>query len=137
MKRVVELVDLEAGAGDQRAHVAGQVAAAGEALLPRIEAVLEPRDLRVGREAVLGEVERGARLQHAAHLGERGVDVGDRAQRHRRERGVEAVVGKVEPRAVERTGVHRARVDAAIRACASFSATADGSTIQTPVTSAG
>src|ERR1700688_2030238 len=42
---VLELVDLEARIVEQRPHVTGEVTPTCESHLPRIEALLEPRDL--------------------------------------------------------------------------------------------
>src|ERR1700730_18664552 len=42
---VLERRDLEAGIGEQRPHVTGEMAPARESHLPRIEALLESRDL--------------------------------------------------------------------------------------------
>ena len=55
----------------------------------------------LGGEAVLEEVQGAAGTQHAPDLGEGAVDVGDRAQRERREDGVGARVREAEPLAVE------------------------------------
>ena len=86
-----------------------EVTAPGEPLLPGGEAFLPARDLRLRRQPVLGEVELGARLQDPTQLRKRALDIGDRAQRHRRERTVEAIVGQVEARAVESGRMHRDR----------------------------
>src|SRR5579862_4678828 len=102
----VELVDLEAGVADERPDVACEMATSREPLLPGVEAMLEARDLRVGRQPVFGEVELGAGLEHPAQLTQRAWRVGNRAQRHRRERAVEPVVGEVEAGAVEAALVH-------------------------------
>src|SRR5262245_34829603 len=84
----VERLDLEAGTADQRAHVAREVAATREALLPRVEPVLGPRDLLIGREPVLREMKRRAGLEDAPHLAQRGFRVGDRAEGHGGEHAV-------------------------------------------------
>ena len=90
----------------------------------------------VGGEAVLGEVQRAAGLQHAADLAQGGVDVGDRAHRPGRERGVEAVVRERQRRAVEAGALGPAR-RLPSRFAASFQPTSAGSTAATPVTAAG
>ena len=82
-------------------------------LLHGLEAVLPPLHRLVGREAVLDEVQSAARLQDAAQLAQRRVEVGDRAHRPGRQRRVERVVAERQRRAVEARALDRdgARVE--------------------------
>ena len=85
----MQVADLEPGVTYQLFDRAVERAAAGDALLDAVQAVLPARDAGVGAEAVLEEVERAARPQHAVHLAHRAGGVGDRAQRERAQRGVD------------------------------------------------
>ncbi len=77
---MVELLDLEPGGADQPVDRTVEVAAAREAALDRIEAVLPGDDVRLVREAVLEEVEATTRAEHAPDFSERDVYLRDRAQ---------------------------------------------------------
>ena len=63
----------EARGGEQRRDVAAELAAAGERGPERLQALLPGAHAGVGGAAVFGEQQLPARLQHAAHLGERGA----------------------------------------------------------------
>src|SRR4051812_22672106 len=60
----VDLGDHEASLGQPLDDGTGEVAAAEQALLDRLKAVLPPADVLVGREAVLQEVQPAAGLEH-------------------------------------------------------------------------
>src|SRR5918999_3443502 len=77
------------------------MAAAEGALLARLEPVLPALPPLVGRQPVLDEVQGPAGLEHASQLEQRGLDIGDRAQRPGRQRGVAAVVGEGQRLAIQ------------------------------------
>ncbi len=85
----------------RRSGGADEVAAAGDALLEAVEAVLPAGDAGLGAQPVLEEVELAARAQDPAQLVQRGVDVGDGAEGERAECGVDRCVGQRDRLAVE------------------------------------
>ena len=105
---------LEARGGEQRGDVAAEVAAAGDAAPGGLQARLPGAHARVGGAAVFGEKQLAVRLEHAAHLGERGGGVGDGAQRIGAHDAVEAGVGRGQGLGGERHQRHgQARLAAA------------------------
>jgi hypothetical protein len=77
------------------------MAAAEGALLNRLEPVLPALHALVGHQPVLDEVQGPAGFQHASQLEQCGLDIGDRAQRPGRQRGVAAVVGERQRLAIQ------------------------------------
>lgn len=88
--------------------------AAEERSLERSQPVLKSRHLGVWCQAVLGEIQRSARLQHAVDLGEHLCRVGHGAHRPGAENMVHAAVGRRERSGVESRELdrHRTRGDA-------------------------
>ena len=111
-----------------------EVAAAEEPLLQRLEAMLPAPDALVGRQPVLDEVQGRSGLEDASHLLQRGRDVGDRAERPRRDRGVEAVVVEGQRLAVEARPLDRRRATPGRARRPGFQPTSAGSTAATRVT---
>ena len=103
---LLQTVEGEAGGLDEPRDVAGEVAAAEEALLEAVEAVLPAGDVGIGGEAVFEEAEGAAGAQDAAQLGQGAADVGDRAQRERDQPRVDRGVGDRELGAVEADAAH-------------------------------
>jgi len=97
----VHFGDREAGDRQQVGNRPGEVTAAEQALLDRLEAVLPAADPLVGGQPMLDEVQRSARLEHPPQLGKGGCDVGDRAHRPGGERGIEAVVAEGQRLAIQ------------------------------------
>ena len=93
--------DREPGRLQQLRDRPGEAAASGERHLQRVEAALPPANGLVWRQAVLQEAQEAAGSQHAPHLAQRGVRVGDRAQRPRGQRGVAGRRLERQPLAVE------------------------------------
>src|SRR5215204_4822657 len=92
----VYTVDGEARLLDDLGHPTCQMTPARERLPERFYPFLPPCDARIGRVAVFDEVERAAGLQDAKQLGECPIDVRDRAQRPRGQRGIEALGWEVQ-----------------------------------------
>jgi hypothetical protein len=85
----VEVVDREASPVDEFGHPPCEMTPTRDRLPERFDPFLPSFDARVGRVAVFDEVERAARLQDAKQLGERGIDVRDRAERPCGQRSVQ------------------------------------------------
>jgi hypothetical protein len=92
----VDTVDGEARLLDDLGNSTCQMTPARERLPERFYPFLPPCDARIGRVAVFDEVERAAGLEDANQLGESPIDVRDRAQRPRGQRGIEAVGWEVQ-----------------------------------------
>jgi hypothetical protein len=112
------------------------MAAAKDAFLDRLEPVLPAPHRLVGRQSVLDEVKGPAGLEHATQLEQCGLDVGDRAQRPGRQRGVATVVGQWEGLTIESGTLHRdVRGREALRG--ELQPTSAGSIATTPLTASG
>jgi hypothetical protein len=132
----VDFPDREAGACKHLGNRPGEVTAAEQALLDRLEAMLPVADPLAGGEPMLDEVQRSARLEHPPQLGQGGGDARDRAHLH-----VDSAASKLSsskgsdwPSRPDRsTGTPLAFS----RSSASFQARSTGSTAATLVTAAG
>src|SRR6266542_6255899 len=103
----VEFGDLEARRRQQVDDRAGEVAPAEHALLEWLQPSLPALYRLVRGQAVLDEVQRAARLEHPTELTQGGRNVRDRAQRPRRNGGVEAGVGERQGLAVQPGSLYR------------------------------
>ena len=99
-------VDDESGAGEEVRDVSGEVTAAEEWLVDRLEAALTAGHFRIGGNAVLDEVEGAAGLEDTVDLGEGGVQEGNRAERPRRQDGVRGHARQVDAFTGEAGGVN-------------------------------
>ena len=95
------MIDDEAGVGDERRDVAREMTSAGESKLQRLEAALPADRVRVRSEAVFEKVEATPGTNHPSQFSERPADVGDAAERERRQGCVRAGVGERERLSVE------------------------------------
>src|SRR4051794_33048345 len=86
----VELLDLETGGLDLAGNTASEMASTRDGLPDRLDSLLPARDAGVGRVTVLDEMQPRRGLQDPAKFCERARQVGNRAHRPGRHRGVEA-----------------------------------------------
>lgn len=124
----IELGDGEARVSEQVDDRAGEVTAAEEALVHRLQTMLPAPYVFVGGQTVFDEMQGSAWLENPAHLPQGDRHVGDGAQGPGRQRCVATVVGEG-----QRTGTFAA----ARRLRASLHPTSAGSIAATPLTAAG
>jgi hypothetical protein len=132
----VEVADREPGFGDGFGDASGEMAPAGESLVQWLKTLLPSGHAGAGGVAVFHEMQGAARLQYPPQLGECPRQIGNRAQRPRREDSVELFGGEVEVFSGQATKLDR-YVGSGDAGAARRMQTCDGSMATTLATSAG